>query len=157
MLALRLGIGTVWAINCLFVFDPANQFFPTFGTTAASFESSSLGGTGFPAFVAANPQFFSILIAATTLYLAAAFLLGFTTRWACWIGAAFALGLLVSQWGQTFFIPGGTDVGPMPIYVAVYIALWAGHANRHYSLDALLARRLARRAAAAPVTTAETA
>ena len=55
------------------------------------------------------------------------------------VGAGFALALLLSQWGATFYIPGGTDVGPMPIYVAVYLALTVGHAERYFSLDALVA------------------
>jgi hypothetical protein len=141
ILALRIGIGVVWAMNLLFVFDPANGFFTGFAATAASFAPTSLGGGGFPEFVAVHAMAFSFLIAGVTLYLAVAFLFGVTTRLACWVGSIFALGLLVSQFGMTFFIPGGTDVGPMPIYVAVYIALFTGHAERTFSLDAWWAAR----------------
>jgi hypothetical protein len=150
ILALRIGIGLVWAFNLLFVFDPANGFFTGFAATAASFDSSSLGGGGFPALVAAHAMVFSVLIAGATLYLAVAFLFGVTTRVACVVGSIFALGLLVSQFGQTFFIPGGTDVGPMPIYVAVYVALFAGHAERTYSVDAWWTARHAARVLPAP-------
>jgi hypothetical protein len=139
--ALRIGIGAVWALNLIFIFDPQNQFFSTFAATAGSFSPVSLGGSSFPVFVATYPMLFSLLIAGVTVYLAVAFLLGVTTRIACGVGAGFALALLVSQWGATFVIPGGTDVGPMPIYLAVYAALAMGHAERYFSLDALVAGR----------------
>jgi uncharacterized membrane protein YphA (DoxX/SURF4 family) len=145
LVALRLGIGLVWAVNLIFIFDPQNHFFSTFASTASSFSSVSLGGTGFPAFVASHPALFSVLIAGVTLYLAVAFLLGLTTRLACGVGAGFAIALLVSQWGATFVIPGGTDVGPMPIYLGVYLALAVGHAGRYFSLDAVIAARWAGR------------
>jgi uncharacterized membrane protein YphA (DoxX/SURF4 family) len=141
LVALRLAIGTVWAVNLVFIFDPQNAFFSTFATTASSYTSGSLGGPGFPAFVAAHPEVFSFLIAGVTLYLAVAFLLGVTTRFACVVGTAFAMALLISQWGGTFMIPGGTDVGPMPLYLGIYLALAVGHAERYFSLDALAARR----------------
>jgi uncharacterized membrane protein YphA (DoxX/SURF4 family) len=144
ILALRLGIGAVWALNLLFIFDPANGYFTGFSSTAQSFSGQSLGGGGFPQFVASYPAAFSILIAGVTLYLAVAFLFGVTTRWACFVGAGFALALLISQWGGTFVIPGGTDVGPMPIYVAVYVALFLGHAEQSLSLDAWLGARVHR-------------
>jgi uncharacterized membrane protein YphA (DoxX/SURF4 family) len=139
--ALRLSIGLVWALNLIFIFDPQNAFFATFAATAGSFAPVSLGGAGFPAFVAAHPMFFSIAIAAVTLYLALAFLLGLTTRFACLVGAGFALLLLISQFGAKFYVPGGTDVGPMPIYVATYVALALGGAERYLSLDAALSAR----------------
>jgi uncharacterized membrane protein YphA (DoxX/SURF4 family) len=141
LVALRLGIGVVWALNLIFILDPQNAFFPTFSSTAASFATQSLGGQGFPSFVATHPDVFSFLIAGVTLYLAAAFLLGVTTRAACVVGAGFALCLLVSQWGSTFVIPGGTDVGPMPLYLAAYFALFVGHAERLFSVDAALSER----------------
>jgi hypothetical protein len=137
LVALRLAIGVVWSLNLIFIFDPKNQFFSTFASTASSYASVSLGGSGFPIFVAAYPTLFSFLIAGITLYLAIAFLFGITTRVACVVGAGFALALLCSQWGATFLIPGGTDVGPMPIYLAVYFALAVGHAERYFSVDAL--------------------
>ena len=140
IIALRLALGLVWALNLIFIFDPANDFFSTFASTAASYAPVSLGGAGFPTFVSAHPALFSALIALVTLYLAIAFLFGVTTRVACWVGAGFALALFVSQFGATFVIPGGTDVGPMPLYLAAYFALWVGHAERHASVDALLAR-----------------
>jgi hypothetical protein len=141
MLSLRLGIGAVWAINLIFIFDPQNAFFTSFSSTAGSYAPVSLGGAAFPNFVAAHPLVFSLLIGGITLYLAAAFLLGFTTRLACVVGAGFAIALLVSQFGATFNIPGGTDVGPMPLYLAAYLAMLAGHAERYFSLDAAVARR----------------
>src|SRR5580658_3416292 len=78
LVALRLAIGMVWALNLIFIFDPQNQFFPTFAATAGSFAPQSLGGAGFPTFIATHSFAFSILIAGVTLYLAIAFLLGFT-------------------------------------------------------------------------------
>jgi hypothetical protein len=141
LLALRLGIGTVWALNLIFIFDPVNGYFSGFGATAVSFAGQSLGGTGFPLFVASYPTLFSTLIAGVSLYLAVSMLLGATTRWGCVVGIGFAIALLISQFGSTFVIPGGTDVGPMPIYVTVYAALYLGHAERNFSLDAWWSHR----------------
>jgi uncharacterized membrane protein YphA (DoxX/SURF4 family) len=137
---LRLGIGLVWAFNLVFIFDPENGFFTSFSATAASYAPVSLGGAGFPAFVASHSVIFSWLIAGVTVYLAIAFLLGITTRFACLVGGAFAIALLVSQFGGTFVMPGGTDVGPMPLYLAAYLALAVGRAERYLSIDAVLAR-----------------
>jgi hypothetical protein len=145
VLALRLGIGLVWTTNLVFIFDPQNAFFTSFSSTAASYAPVSLGGSGFPTFVAAHPLLFSSLIAGVTLYLAVAFLLGVTTRLACFVGAGFAIALLVSQFGATFNIPGGTDVGPMPLYLAAYFAMIVGHAERYFSLDAAVMSRGYRR------------
>ena len=138
---LRISFGMIWAANLLFILDPANGFFPTFSTTAASYADGSLGGAAFPIFVADHATPFALLIAAVTGYLTVAFLAGWTTRWACYLGAGFAIALLVSQFGSTFAIPGGTDVGPMPLYLAAYGALLIGHAERYYSMDAWLATR----------------
>jgi hypothetical protein len=141
LVALRRAIGVVWTVNLIFIFDAQNQFFGTFAATAESFAPVSLGGAGFPAFVARHPRLFSLAIAGVTLYLAVAFLLGLTTRLACIVGSVFVTALLISQFGATFVIPGGPDVGPMPIYLAVYGALFLGHAERFFSLDAVAARR----------------
>jgi hypothetical protein len=150
IVALRMGIGVVWALNLLFIFDPANGFFGGFSATAAGFAPTSLGGTGFPQFVAAHPAFFSTLIAGVTVYLAVAFLTGTTTRVACVVGAAFAVALLISQFGSTFVIPGGTDVGPMPIYVVTYLALFVGRSEQSFSVDAWWSQRGLRKRRAAP-------
>jgi hypothetical protein len=148
--ALRLGIGLVWALNLLFIFDPANGFFSGFSATAADYAPTSLGGTGFPQFVAAHPTFFSALIAGVTLYLAAAFLTGTTTRLACVVGSVFAMALLISQFGSTFVIPGGTDVGPMPLYVAAYVALFVGRSEQSFSVDSWWSHRVLWRRRATP-------
>jgi hypothetical protein len=140
MVTLRVTLGLVWCFNLIFIFDPENAFFSTFAATAGAFGPSSLGGPGLPAFVAASPVLFSVVIAAVSVYLAIAFLFGLTTRLACCLGAVFAVLLLVSQFGTTFGIPGGTDVGPMPLYLASYLALTVGRADYYLSLDARLAR-----------------
>ena len=134
---LRVGIGVVWALNLVFVVDPANGWFdPTsFSGLAASFGSSTVGGPGFASFVASNPTVFAWAIALLTAYLAVAFLLGLTTRLACLIGAATAVVFLWTQWGMIWVIPGGTDVGPHPLYLVIYVALFVAQAGRHFSLD----------------------
>jgi uncharacterized membrane protein YphA (DoxX/SURF4 family) len=139
--ALRIGIGIVWAVNSLFILLPSNQFFATFSSTAASFAGSTLGGPGIANFVASNAGAFSILLAGITLYLAIALILGLTTRIACVVGAVFSLFLFLTQFGVTFFFPGGTDVGPHPIYILVYVALLIGQAGRTLSLDNWLSAR----------------
>lgn len=130
LLALRLAMGIVWGLNLIFIFDPANGFFSGFASTANGFAAQSIGGAALPGFVAAHPELFAALIAAVTIYLAVAFLLGVTVRWACGVGILFASLLLITQFGGTFAIPGGTDVGPMPLYIGIYVALLWGRADR---------------------------
>jgi hypothetical protein len=142
ILALRVGLGVVWAANLVFIAAPQNQFFPTFGSTASGFAPTSLGGGAFAQFIASQPTAFALLIAATTAYLAVAFLTGFTLRLAVVVGVAFNMALLLTQFGSTFFFPGGTDIGPQPLYLLLYLGLALGDASRYYSIDAWLARHL---------------
>ncbi len=136
---LRIGLGLIWLANLVFIVDPANQFFPTYGSTVLSYAPSTpavLGGASLTAFVAAHAGLFAALTAAVTAYLAAAFLSGITVRPAIVVGAIFVGLLLVTQWGQTFGMPGGTDVGPMPLYLLVYALLWIGGAGTALRLGA---------------------
>jgi uncharacterized membrane protein YphA (DoxX/SURF4 family) len=157
MTALRLALGVLWSLNLVYIFDPANRFWSTFAATAQSFEETTLGGRGFAQFVAAQPAFFAAVIAAVTLYLAVAFLLGLSTRTACLIGGAFNLALLVTQFGQISTFPGATDIGAQPLYLAMYVALFLGYDAPRFTLDRAIAdtvarwraRRLAGRPAAA--------
>ncbi len=132
---LRVGMGIVWTLNLIFVVDPANQFFPTFQDTALSFGPSSLGGPAVANFVAAHAIVFAWATAGLTAYLAVAFVLGVTTRLACLVGAAASIVFLVTQFLSTFQIPGGTDVGPHPLYLLVYLVLFAGGAGRYFAVD----------------------
>ncbi len=132
---LRIGIGVVWLLNLVFVLDPSNQFFGTFSSTALSFAPTSLGGPGVADFVAAHALLFAWLIAIVTAYLAVALLVGFTTRFACLVGILFSVVLLVTQVGSTFAIPNGTDVGPHPLYILIYVVLVVGGAGRALSVD----------------------
>lgn len=135
----RVGLGLIWTLNLVFILDPANQFFPTFADTASSFAGTSASGPGLAEFVAANPMVFSLLIAGTTVYLAIAFLAGLTTRLACVTGAAFNSILLLTQFGQVVVL-GGTDVGPMPLYLVLYLGLFVGAAGSDFALDARIWR-----------------
>ncbi len=116
---LRWSIGAVWAVNSVFVLDPANRFSQTFPATAASFGPTTFGGGEFAALVAANSAIFSLMIAAVTVYLAVAFLSGTTVRAACVVGFCFNLVLLLTQVGSVAVMPVGTDVGPQPLYLAI--------------------------------------
>jgi hypothetical protein len=142
---LRLGLGSVWAANSLFVLDPANQFFSSFSGVAASFGASSVGGPGFAQFVSQQPLLFSGLIAAVTFSLAVAFLSDAGVRAACVVGAAFNVALLVTQWGQIATIPGGTDIGPQPLYLLAYAVVWVGYRSGDLSLATVLRAWLSRR------------
>ena len=142
--ALRLAIGIIWSLNLIFIVDPANGFFSGFASTAQGFAGQSVGGAILPDLVAAHPMVFAALIAGVTAYLAAAFLLGVTVRWACGVGIFFASVLLISQFGGTFVIPGGTDVGPMPLYIGIYAALLWGRADRLKPVWTLVGRPLGR-------------
>lgn len=132
---LRVGMGIIWALNLVFVLDPENSYFATFRSTALSYAPTTYGGVGFPDWVAAHPTFFAGLVALLTLYLAVAFLCGLTTRLACFVGAGFSVALLITQLGSTFYFPGGTDVGPHPLYLLIYAVLFLGGAGRYVALD----------------------
>jgi uncharacterized membrane protein YphA (DoxX/SURF4 family) len=141
MAALRIGLGIIWALNLLFILDPANDFFPTFAATAGSFGPSTLGGPSLPTFVADHPMIFAGFTAGTTAYLAFAFLSGWTTRIACLIGLVFNALLLATQYGQVVVIPGGTDVGPQPIYLLIYVTLLLAGPSSMWSLEAWVRSR----------------
>lgn len=142
---LRIGLGLVWAANLVFIVDPTNQFFPTFASSAASYAPTSLGGPGLALFVAANGAVFSVLIAVATAYLAFAFITGTTTRWACVVGFLLSGFFLVTQWGSTFSFPGGTDVGPHPLYMLLAVGLFLAPAGRSLAVDPYLLHRLGTR------------
>jgi uncharacterized membrane protein YphA (DoxX/SURF4 family) len=132
---LRVGLGLIWALNLLFIVLPSADYWGSFSSVAASFGSSTPGGPGLADFVAAHALFFAWLIAVATAYLAVAFLLGFTTRLACVVGTVASAFFLWTQYTTTFSFPGGTDVGPHPLYLAMYIILFAGGAGRFWSVD----------------------
>jgi uncharacterized membrane protein YphA (DoxX/SURF4 family) len=144
MAVIRIGLGIVWALNLVFVLDPANQFFPGFAATAQGFSGTSLGGPALAEFVASNGGVFSVVIAAVTGYLAVALLLGATTRWACAIGFLFNTVLLITQVGSVAVLPGGTDVGPMPLYLVAYLGLLASGGPTIWSVDRWWAGRVTR-------------
>jgi uncharacterized membrane protein YphA (DoxX/SURF4 family) len=145
MLALRVGLGVIWAINLIYIFDPANQYWSGFQSSAASYAAQTLGGGGFATFVAAHPSLFAIVIAAVTVYLAVAFLFGLTTRLACVVGFGFTFALFLTQWAQISTFPGSTDVGTQPLYLAMFVALFIGFEAPRLSVDAFLASWYARR------------
>lgn len=132
---LRVGLGGVWGLNLIFVLAPENAYFATFADTALSFTPTTLGGPGVADFVAAHSAVFAVAIAVTTGYLALAFLAGLTTRLACYVGFAFSATLLLTQVGSTFTVPGGTDVGPHPLYLLIYLVLFLGRAGRFFAVD----------------------
>jgi uncharacterized membrane protein YphA (DoxX/SURF4 family) len=137
----RIGIGLVWTVNLLFILYPPNQFFPQFAATAQSFAPTTLGGPGIASFVATHSLVFSVAIAATTAYLAVGLLAGVTTRIACAVGFVFNTFLLVTQFGTILVIPGGTDVGPMPLYLVIYLGLLAYGGPTLWSVDRWWVRR----------------
>ncbi|MCI4335664.1 MAG: hypothetical protein L3K17_00490 [Thermoplasmata archaeon] len=137
----RVGLGVVWALNLIFILDPANQFFSSFSDTAQSYAPTTLGGPALATFVSSQGDLFSAAIAATTAYLAVAFLIGLTTRLAALVGLAFNASLLISQFGSIVVIPGGTDVGPMPLYLVLYLALLAAGGPTLLSVDGWWLRR----------------
>ncbi|MGB6501083.1 MAG: hypothetical protein WBG19_06765 [Thermoplasmata archaeon] len=141
---LRIGVGVVWAVNLLFIVDPANQYFGNFAETARSFAPTTLGGPALANFVASNAVIFSWIVALLTAYLAVAFLLGLTTRLACLFGGIFSALLLGTQVGSTFVFPGGTDVGEHPLYLLIYMVLVFGGAGQALSADQWIALAIAR-------------
>ena len=132
---LRVGMGLVWALNMIFILAPSNQFFPTFQSVALSFAPTSLGGPAVADFVAAHWFVFAWITAVLTAYLAIAFLLGLTTRLACIVGAAASIVFLGTQFFSTFQTPGGTDVGPHPLYLLIYLVLFIGGAGKYFAID----------------------
>lgn len=150
LLFFRLGLGVVWALNLIYVVDPANQFFSTFSVVAGSFASTSVDGGAVATFAAGHPLPFALVVAGITAYLAVAFLLGLTTRWACVVGAGFNAALLWTQFGSLTLLPGGTDVGPHPLYLLAYAVLLIGHGPDRLSVDSWILRRSQRSAAVDP-------
>jgi uncharacterized membrane protein YphA (DoxX/SURF4 family) len=145
LFSLRVGLGIVWLANLSYVVDPANDFFPTFAATASSFGPTTPTGPALAEFVAANAALFALAVALVTAYLALAFLLGFSVRIACLVGTVFNLALLLTQFTTVSTMPGGTDVGPHPVYLVAYVALFVANGARLWSLDGWLEHR-ARRA-----------
>jgi uncharacterized membrane protein YphA (DoxX/SURF4 family) len=131
---LRIGIGLIWLVNLGFILDPSNDFFPTFQGTAQSFQATTITGPSISQVVADYPLPFALAIAFVTFYLALSFLTGIGTRIGCIVGAVFSVVLLITQWGSTFVVPGGTDVGPHPLYLLLYGALYFGGAGRFLTL-----------------------
>jgi uncharacterized membrane protein YphA (DoxX/SURF4 family) len=132
---LRVGMGLIWTLNMVFILDPSNQYFPTFRETALSFAPTSLGGPGVANFVAAHSTAFAWGTAVLTAYLAVAFVFGVTTRLACIVGGVASLLFLLTQFVSTVQIPGGTDVGPHPLYLLIYLILFVGGAGRYAAID----------------------
>jgi hypothetical protein len=135
---LRIGMGLVWALNMVFILDPANLYFSTFASVAKSYDSQTMGGPAVADFVAVHALFFAWLIAIVTAYLAVAFLLGITTRLACGVGIAASAFFFVTQFLITFMIPGGTDVGAHPLYLLIYVMLFVGGAGNYLAADSIL-------------------
>ncbi len=132
---LRVGIGLIWALNLVFVLDPTNQFISTFRAVALSFAPTTLGGPAVATFVAAHSAIFAWVTAFLTAYLAIAFLFGIGTRMACIVGAIASTVFLLTQFASTFTLPGGTNVGPHPLYLLVYLILFIGGGGTYLSVD----------------------
>lgn len=132
---LRIALGAIWTLNLLFIVLPTAGYWGSFSSAAAGFGASTPGGPGFANYVAAHASLFAWLIALATGYLAVSFLLGFTTRLACVVGVAASALFLWTQYSSTFAFPGGTDVGPHPLYLAIYLVLLLGGAGRYWSVD----------------------
>jgi hypothetical protein len=147
---LRVGVGVVWLINLVFIIDPANHYWSTFSSVALTYAPSTVGGPGFAQYVSGHPLFFSWVVAIATGYLGVALTFGLTTRLACFVGSFFSAILLATQFGVTFFFPGGTDVGEHPLYILIYSGLLLGSAGTGYSLDTWLRETLAARRLARP-------
>jgi len=139
---LRIGMGIIWALNMVFIVLPSNQYFSTFASTARSFAPTSVGGPLLADFVGAHATVFAWGIAILTAYLSVALCLGLTTRWACSVGIIASVIFLGTQFASTFQTPGGTDVGPHPLYILVYLILLVGGAGRYWALDARLSASL---------------
>lgn len=133
---LRVGMGIIWALNLVFIVAPSNQYFRTFQSLASGFGPSTLGGPGLADFIASHSVFFAPLVAGVTAYLAVAFLLGLTTRLACLVGALASVAFLLTQFYATFTLNGmGTDVGPHPLYLLIYLILFTAGAGQYFALD----------------------
>ena len=150
ILVLRVTLGLIWTGNLFFVLLPSNDFFGGFGSAVTGLGGGSLVGPELVTIAVQYSPITSIVVAGTTGYLALAFLLGASTRLACLIGIVFSGVLLVLQWGSTFVFPGGTDVGPHPLYIAASLALLIGRAESRYSLDAMFSRAMHRASSPAP-------
>ena len=133
---LRVGMGLVWALNLIYILTPSNRYFSMFQSMASGYGSTTLGGPWFANWVAGSPAFFAWAIAILTAYLAVAFLAGITTRLACVAGGVASVAFLVTQFYATFALDGsGTDVGPHPLYLLIYLILFTAGAGQYFALD----------------------
>lgn len=135
---LRVGLGLVWLVNLLFIVLPSAQYWSTFAEVAQSYGPSTFGGPGLADLVATHAALFAGLLAVVTAYLAIALILGITTRFALVVGTVTSAILLITQFGTTFVVPGGTDVGAQPLYLLMYASLWYGGAGQLWAIDAWL-------------------
>jgi uncharacterized membrane protein YphA (DoxX/SURF4 family) len=132
---LRIGLGVIWGLNLLFIVVPASDYWASFSSVAGSFGASTPGGPGFANFVASHSLLFAWIVAIATAYLTVAFLAGATTRLACIVGIVASAIFLWTQYTTTFSFPGGTDVGPHPLYIVMSVILLFGGAGRYWSVD----------------------
>ncbi len=145
---LRVGMGVVWGLDLVFIIDPNNDFFGSFRDLALSFASTTVGGSALSEFAAVHATTLAWVVAVLTAYLAFAFLSGVSVRFACLAGFIFNGSLLLTQWGNTFAMPGGTDVGPQPVYMLIDVVILVVGAGRYLSLQDWLS--VHRRALARP-------
>ena len=132
---LRIALGGIWAVNLLFIVYPAADYWATFSTLVQSSVGGSSGAGTISGLVLDDPLLFAWAVAGVTVYLAVAFLLGIGTKIACVIGAVFSAALFGLGLGSTFAFPGGTDVGPHPVYLAAYAALYLGDAGTSFAVN----------------------
>lgn len=138
---LRIGIGMVWALNLLFLVLPVSGAWSSLRGVALSYGAVTLGGPGLLGLVGAHATVFAWLIALAAAYLAVAFLFGVTTRLACGVGAVLSVAFFVARFGSPLVSAGGTGVGPQPLYLAIYAALWIGQAGQLWAIDGQLWKR----------------
>ncbi len=95
--------------------------------------------------VAKGTPGFAYVIAAIETVIALFLLTGFLTNWVSFGGMVFAF--LTWSTAEAFggiFVQGATDIGTMPLYIAMFAGLIVVQAGRDKGLDAILSRRYKR-------------
>jgi len=135
---LRIGFGAVWLVNAWLKWQPG------FLNGFASYISGAADGQpgwvqawlGFwSSVVAINPHLFGVIVACIETALALGLLFGVFMDVILPLGVVFAcfVWAIPEAFGGPY-TAGATDVGASIIYVFVFISLWIGNAESHFSL-----------------------
>lgn len=145
---LRIALGSVWAVDAYFKWQPAfiNNF-TSYLTSAAEGQPSLVqawiglwvNGVGI------DPHLFAVIVALGETAIAVGLIFGLFTKVAHLGGMA--MSLVIWSTAEGFggpYLPGSTDIGAAIMYFLLHLALWFGKSWRCYSIDSALRKKYGR-------------